>query len=876
MTAQRYVRRVVGAASALVLAAALTIIPLGPGRQAVAAVDTISGFGNTASAVTLTWADGITGVDNRTIVAPREPSGSSDFFDDLSAGYRDLTVTVSQTRNLTHQGVQITWTGGATTDTSSLAGNYLQIMQCYGDAGTGPDPKHCQWGGYGPNSLPAGPADNRLQGGRFGNICQPGSRQRCDPAEPTEPDHQYPGRETEYNIPFTPVNTDLKIYNTTVDPNDPTAPTLRTFFQAQSTNEVPVAATSADGTGQLSFEVQTGREATGLGCGDPDAAAGGAPRSCWLVIVPRGQRSPNGATQQWLGVSESALSASNWAQRLQVRLSFLPTSTVCPQDTVQRQLVGTELVANMMTSWQPALCRSSGAVYSFGPTPDVTSAGQLAIAAADVAFTTQPVVFAGEGPPLVYAPVAVTGLTLAFRVDVPVDAGFQQVARLGVSPQLLAKALTQSYRGDLPGGITSSAIFAEPEWMRTVRETIADDPLWRLLNPDVGRPKNLVETMAPMTTADQSAVNRAVWTWIQSEPGTRAWLRGQPDAGDMVINPNYQQLGLADSPPSAGYPRADPMCTRKTDAPEDKCVTSVTYIPYAHNLEDAAVHVQRAFTHGGQGWDVNGIAPDGSAGWWEKPAPKPVGQRAAWAVTAAPFSARYGLPNSSLCYSDGACVAPTVASLSAAVAAAEPDDAGLLHVDPANPGLGGYPLTQIVYAAIRTNQDPAGLRDSAALLEYAAGAGQISGVEVGQLPPGYLPLPDELRDKTRAAAQTLRDLAAAGPSPSPTPSASARPTPSASPTSPGTATPTAVPSSAAPPASATPGPTPVGGSVSQPPAGLAAGSTPHDDLGVIRWVLVAALVAGAVGGLTGLLLGHPPAVLTILRRRVQLITGGRS
>jgi len=68
----------------------------------------------------------------------------------------------------------------------------------------------------------------------------------------------------------------------------------------------------------------------------------------------------------------------------------------------------------------------------------------------------------------------------------------------------------------------------------------------------------------------------------------------------------------------------------------------------------------------------------------------------------------------------------------------------------------------------------------------------------------------------------------------------------------------AAPPPGPPPVTTSPTPVPSGGTVSQPPAGLAAGSTPNDTLGKIRWLLVAALIAGAFGSLGGLALRYPP------------------
>jgi hypothetical protein len=100
--------------SALVAVGALTaliaigpISPIGPISQASAApptgVDQITGNGQTASAVTVSWSQGILGADNTTVVKPRDPSSPLAFmYDD----FKNLKVTVGQTQDLVHQAVK--------------------------------------------------------------------------------------------------------------------------------------------------------------------------------------------------------------------------------------------------------------------------------------------------------------------------------------------------------------------------------------------------------------------------------------------------------------------------------------------------------------------------------------------------------------------------------------------------------------------------------------------------------------------------------------------------------------------------------------------------------------------------------------------------
>src|SRR5262249_16020002 len=61
--------------------------------------------------------------------------------------FKDLRVTVSQTKNLINQVVKVSWIGATlTTPLTGFDINYLQIMQCWGDD-PGPDRTQCQLGG---------------------------------------------------------------------------------------------------------------------------------------------------------------------------------------------------------------------------------------------------------------------------------------------------------------------------------------------------------------------------------------------------------------------------------------------------------------------------------------------------------------------------------------------------------------------------------------------------------------------------------------------------------------------------------------------------------------------------------------------------------
>jgi hypothetical protein len=66
----------------------------------------------------------------------------------------DLKVTVSQTKDLTSQGIEVSWTGASpesTRPTGSGGTNYMQIFQCWGEDPNRPghpDRTTCQYGAY--------------------------------------------------------------------------------------------------------------------------------------------------------------------------------------------------------------------------------------------------------------------------------------------------------------------------------------------------------------------------------------------------------------------------------------------------------------------------------------------------------------------------------------------------------------------------------------------------------------------------------------------------------------------------------------------------------------------------------------------------------
>jgi hypothetical protein len=274
--------------------------------------------------------------------------------------FNNLKVTVSQTKNLINQVVTVSWTGGVpTTPIGGFSRNYLQIMQCWGDDPNGPDRTQCQFGGA-----------NTLQGGNWVQ-----SRQVSYGSSLVDHEETLKPPENAFNafVPFWPEGKEKPAGSAAGDNND--------FFDAQITNEDSLARTHGDGTGLEYVEIQTVRQSAGLGCGDAVTVGGVTKgRSCWLVVVPRGETEVDGSTRTDTAtgrLQSSPLSQTNWDKRIVFPLEFLPVGQACPIGAPERRIIGNELVADAVSSWQPALCSGGGALYSYTQLADDVARNQL-------------------------------------------------------------------------------------------------------------------------------------------------------------------------------------------------------------------------------------------------------------------------------------------------------------------------------------------------------------------------------------------------------------------------------------------------------------------------------------------------------------------
>ncbi|HWU22621.1 MAG TPA: hypothetical protein VN088_13895 [Nocardioides sp.] len=734
----------------------------------------------TSSAVTVPWSA------DRATYDPAWSASGDDPQDPNQRLFGNLQVTVAQTTGLTDQGLKVSWTGATPTATGG-GQDYLQIMECWGSKGAGPTPQQCQWGAPNPSlSTLVGPnaATRTLATGAD-----------ADPQQALGPDytHQPFGQQAQKLVPFwsigDPGRTSLGWTNDSRQ---------RPPYDAALSNEVTYATTAADGTGQYIVNLQSALSAPYLGCGDPRYTAQG--KSCWLVVVPRGDHNVNGAdatTAYQNGdtsspyVSGSPLSASVWQDRIQVPLSFTPTGSTCDLSKTGIDTAGTDLFTMAFSSWQGALCRTDGTgpLFTYAAIGDPSGRTALTAGSPGMDFMASPVdPTQTGGATLAYAPVTANSLVFSYLIDKNYSSNATPeekatngtlVGNLRLDPRLVAKMLTQSYRNDTPGdglGAGATVPAGNPDSVIHDPEFLQLNPLFRDFSPKAA-PEGLI---VPFGDSDAAA---ALWSWLRSDTAARNFLAGRADPWGMRINAAYKSLDLATDTTMDSFPKADPSQYRAGDAPPPGYGT-LDLLPYASSFADAAVRTVLANAGTRTFWDNTRTPPQYVA----KGASQP-GTRFEIAVTTSQSAALYGLPTAALVSDaqDGATgVLPTVPSMLTELRSGSVPTGvtGVSTVDASTPVDGGYPLTLRTYAAVNVcGSSLADLSSYAAFLDYAAASGQVAGNDPGDLPAGYAPLSAADRTQTRTVARQLRSEvsdpqcsshqgAASSPSPTSTPTGS--------------------------------------------------------------------------------------------------------
>lgn len=690
---------------------------------------------STPSSVTTNWT-----TDRHTYDSDYTSPTSLDPHDNNQASFTNLQVSVSQTKDLTDQGVLVSWKGGTPTGSSGASGNYMQIMQCWASKGaSGPTPQQCQWGM--PNPTIAGQmglsaaSRNLLKGAQADRKQFPNGL--CTPEfEHAQIGQVRPG----CNVPFWSINDPKKAsLGWTNDQYN-----LPPYGIAQS-NEVSYARTAADGTGQYIFNLQSALSAPYLGCGNPQYTTAG--NTCWLVVVPRGEYNLNGdlalheTTDSGYGsnynyVAGSPLSASAWQNRVQFKMQFSPIGASCSLGAAAVRTSGSELISRAFGSWQSTLC-SQGTTMGYSEISDGQARSALTSGGSAMSFVGNlPDPSTTTGQTIASAPVANSAIVVSYLIDKnyiqdpsnpDIGANGTLVNDLRLTPLIVAKLLTQSYRQDTPGdgkGVGHSVPATNPD-------SLLQDTDFLKLNPDFkyfypGQiPDGLI---VPFGDSDAA---KAVWTWLRSDAQAKSFLEGNEVDG-AKINTAYAGLHLGTDATITAFPKSDTSTFRTGDWPAPGFGT-LDMRPFAADFADGAHKTVTANAGVKTIWDSTLNPPQATSVGSQVP-----GTRFEMAITTSQAAALYGLPTAALVGSPDD-TTPGVSATTATISS------------------GSYPLTMSTYAAVNVcTTSLSDLSADAKFLSYAAGAGQAPGTRLGQLPPGYAPLSSADRAKAISMVGALR------------------------------------------------------------------------------------------------------------------------
>jgi len=607
------------------------------------------------------------------------------------------------------------------------------------------------------------------------------------------------------------------------------------------------ATTAPNGTGRADILINTGVENQFLGCDQN--------HPCSLVVVPaQGGNvlaSPPKCTDHsqdnFFAIGQLDFGATyntcSWADRIVIPMSFAPTPNVCPLKNAAFTAAGSPMLARAMNSWVAGLCLGShGLTIQYNSqVPEPLAVQEAAGGLTDVALTTRPASAQSITPArhYLYAPVAVSAVSIAYWVDDPATG--LPVTSLKLDQRLVLKLLTQSYdfqnegvpcsAPPPPAGIgCDNAVDNNPL-------TLFADPEFTSLNPGVQPVTGLgAAFQVPTVQSGHSDMTWFVTRWIEASSDAASFLSGQFDPWGMHVNTDYQ--GLA-------YP---------TDS-----FTAQDSYPVIQHRYSPVFPLSLVASYQAQNWEPGTSWEKDQFGNFPKDPIQPPGQRALFAVLDQGDSAAFRFPVAAIPNGTGNYVLPTNSAMAAALQGMQSDGSGTQQVNLASKNKAAYPLTMVIYAMVPTSgTKPKTAAAIAKFLDYAAGAGQKQGVQPGQLPPGYLPLPAGLAATTRKDAKAVLHQTGA------------TRTPKTTTTNPGLG------SGASPAPSATTSP---GGSVSLPGVSPSNGGQPislvpvaHVSPATItRYALPALLILGGLAALAGSssLVGSAPAETAARLRRLR-------
>lgn len=539
-----------------------------------------------------------------------------------------------------------------------------------------------------------------------------------------------------------------------------------------------------------------------------------------------------------------------------------------------------------MQQWLPAWCTAkSGAVdfdfdsgvNEYVARTDFLNGNSALTASTDVALVTDPAssqLTAGSGRKFTYAPIADTGIAIAYYVD-NVTTG-QPITNLKLDARLVAKLLTNSYSyafGTCAQGETAQSMTCDPA-VAGNPDNIFQDPEFYALNPeytpaDFAAANSVADDDAePLVIAGNSDMTYELTRWIESDHDAAAFLAGESDKWGMRVN-SYFKTGQ--TYPVPAYVKLDPGFSQTEQ--QAQAAGGPMYVATMQNVWNPITGQdnvdQDLLGDQSTGLAFNDTCVSGSCEGGTVTGPpvyvqqknqaELLGERTLFAVVDTGDSGSYQFPTAELVNSAGNAVGPTTDSMADALDSMKTNpDKITQYQDFSDTSPNAYPLTEVQYAMVPTcGESTAKARAVSNFLTDVTNS-QLYGTSTGELPAfgGYFSLTSAQKAQTLAAAQAVSSQSCTSPPPDTTVSGRS---PGGNGSTGGSGSGGVNPAAAGPSPSGVPtaGALPNGSAsakASVPAEPVALGVKGSDDGSLASWLLPIALVLGGL-----LLLGGPLA-----------------
>ena len=280
--------------------------------------------------------------------------------------------------------------------------------------------------------------------------------------------------------------------------------------------------------------------------------------------------------------------------------------------------------------------------------------------------------------PVVYAPLTLSGVVIGFNIErIPaVDSNGEedpgesplegsQIANIYLTPRLVAKLLTESYKGQFED-ISAVKPGASYAWVQNNPETLFSDPDFLQYNKEFQDLTTVDQIDAGTLLVEEANSDAAstLWKWVLSDPSAEQWLSGAPDPWGMAVNPDYQSKVFGTPTPET-FPKSDTYCEGLSGQDEPPIVTKtgssqtsqtarplclLDWSPYAQSMKAAAQDTAEANDQAKTTYSPTATSADAA---WGSNGPQAPGTYVIMTVTDSASADLYGLQAASLSRSGG-------------------------------------------------------------------------------------------------------------------------------------------------------------------------------------------------------------------------------